>query len=181
MNKQDILRLLDDGERVRLECKKAQNSVPNSLWNTYSARNPRIQNMLCMIGYGENIGSGFPTIIEAWKAAGWDKPELKNKIELDEVELMLPIPNTKEVNNTKDDTKEMSDVVKDVVKELSERQRNMLRLIKDNPTLSANEMSQKMGIVSRTIQRDLATLHEKGFIAREGGRKEGKWVILKNI
>lgn len=29
------------------------------------ARNPRIQTMLRMIGYGDNIGSGFPTILSA--------------------------------------------------------------------------------------------------------------------
>ena len=45
-----------------------------------------------MIGYGENVGSGFPTIISAWKEAQWGVPELKNKIEVDEVELVLPIP-----------------------------------------------------------------------------------------
>lgn len=31
------------------------------------ARNPRMQNVLRMIGYGDNIGSGFPTILDAWK------------------------------------------------------------------------------------------------------------------
>ena len=46
------------------------------------ARNPRIQNMLRMIGYGENIGSGFPKIISAWQKAGWGKPELIDKYEL---------------------------------------------------------------------------------------------------
>lgn len=51
------------------------------------ARNPRIQNMLRMIGYGENIGSGFPKIISAWQKAGWGKPELIDKYELQEVEL----------------------------------------------------------------------------------------------
>lgn len=56
------------------------------------ARNPRIQNMLRMVGFGENIGSGFPKIIAAWKETNWGKPELKNKIELDEVELVLPVP-----------------------------------------------------------------------------------------
>lgn len=45
-----------------------------------------------MIGYGENVGSGFPTIISAWKDANWGEPELKNKFEIDEVELVLPIP-----------------------------------------------------------------------------------------
>ncbi len=37
MTEQDIYNLLADGERVTLECKKAQNNVPNSLWDTYSA------------------------------------------------------------------------------------------------------------------------------------------------
>ena len=86
------------------------------------ARNPRIQNMLRMVGFGENIGSGFPKIIAAWKETNWGEPELKNKIELDEVELVLPVP-AMTANVVKD-------VVKDVVKELTERQKVILKLIK---------------------------------------------------
>ena len=37
MNSQDVHKLLMEGERVSLECKKAENSVPKSLWETYSA------------------------------------------------------------------------------------------------------------------------------------------------
>ena len=37
INKDNIYELLSHGERVTLECKKAQRSVPNSLWETYSA------------------------------------------------------------------------------------------------------------------------------------------------
>lgn len=33
----DIKQLISRGERVTLECKKALRSVPNSLWDTYSA------------------------------------------------------------------------------------------------------------------------------------------------
>ena len=55
------------------------------------ARNPKMQNMLRMIGYGENLGSGFPLILNAWKQAGWGEPELKNRLEVDEVALALPI------------------------------------------------------------------------------------------
>lgn len=132
------------------------------------ARNPRIQNMLRMVGFGENIGSGFPQIIAAWKETKWGKPELKNKIELDEVELVLPLGKVANV---------VKDVVKDVVKELTERQQVILNLIKESPSLSANEMSQKTGMTSRTIQRDLAQLHEKGILYREGGRKDGRWII----
>ena len=96
--------------------------------------------------------------------------ELKNKIEVDEVELVLPVSAAT--------TNVVKDVVKDVVKELTDRQRVILGLIKENPSLSASEMSQKTGMVTRTIQRDLASLHEKGILTREGGRKDGKWVIV---
>ena len=37
MTKQEIYNLLADGERVTLECKKAQSNLPGSLWETYSA------------------------------------------------------------------------------------------------------------------------------------------------
>ena len=74
-----------------------------------------------------------------------------------------------------------TNVVKGVVKDLSERQKIILDFIAENPTLTAKEMSEKMsektGVVPRTIQRDLADLQTKGMIVREGGRKEGKWVI----
>lgn len=56
------------------------------------ARNPKMQNMLRMIGYGENLGSGFPKILAAWKEAGWQEPVLENRFELDEVRLTLFIP-----------------------------------------------------------------------------------------
>ena len=144
------------------------------LYKSCNARNPKIQNMLRMVGYGENIGSGFPLILDAWKQAGWETPELINKVELDEVELVMPLPNV-----TKDVTKDVTnDVVKDVVKELTERQTVIIKLIQENPTLSASEMSQKTGMTTRTIQRDLADLQKKGILVREGGRKDGRWVVI---
>ena len=91
-------------------------------------------------------------------------------------------------NVIKDDVKGgVKDVVKDVVKELSERQKIILDFVTENPALTAKQMSERMsermsektGIVPRTIQRDLAELQTKGIITREGGRKEGKWVIIK--
>ena len=89
-------------------------------------------------------------------------------------------------NFVKEQFVQNKDVVKDVVKELSERQKIILDFISENSALTAKEMSERMsermsekaGIVPRTIQRDLAELQTKGIIIREGGRKEGKWVII---
>lgn len=40
-------------------------------------------------------------------------------------------------------------------------------------------MTQKMKVSEKTIKRELAVLQEKGTLIREGGRKEGRWVIKK--
>ena len=80
------------------------------------------------------------------------------------------------------------DIVKDVVKEveieLSERQLNIIALLALNPTTTIPEMSGKMSgkkpISIRTIERDIAYLQNHGIIKREGGRKEGRWVVLRS-
>lgn len=53
------------------------------------ARNPRIQQMFRMIGLGDNIGSGVPTILNAWGEEQWRKPDLSQNEELHQVELKL--------------------------------------------------------------------------------------------
>ena len=113
MTPTDIKKLLQKGERLTLEAKLAKTDVPKSLWESYSAfantkggtillgvfedvkekQHMKMQNMLRMIGYREKLGSGFPLILNAWKQAGWGEPELKNRLEVDEVALVLPIPN----------------------------------------------------------------------------------------
>lgn len=37
MSKAEIEDLLRQGEHIRLECKRAQTTVPTSVWETYSA------------------------------------------------------------------------------------------------------------------------------------------------
>ena len=53
------------------------------------ARNPNMQAMFRMIGFGDNIGSGFPTILNAWKKENWRKPFLVERTDLHLVELTL--------------------------------------------------------------------------------------------
>jgi predicted HTH transcriptional regulator len=56
---------------------------------TSKARNPRIQTMLRMIGLGDNVGSGFPTILNAWGQEKWRKPDLSEDEDINQVELKL--------------------------------------------------------------------------------------------
>jgi predicted HTH transcriptional regulator len=155
---------------------------------TSRARNPRIQNMLRMIGYGENLGSGFPMIVSAWKDAGWGEPVLKNQIELDEVELSLPVQKPMEIskNNSNENKRELSDVLKNVLKnvqkenleKLTERQVDILEFIVQMPTITFKEMSKRLKVSVKTIQRDFTAMGLLGInIVRKDGKTYGEWVI----
>ncbi len=137
--------------------------------------------MLRMIGYGENIGSGFPLILSAWNEKHWLKPELIEQPDLMQVKLVLHI-------ESKEDIKEDIDVPPmspQVLKGLTERQRLVLEIISTEPSLSAKAISEKtsektsekISVSDRTIESDIAQLKKKGILSREGGRKEGKWII----
>lgn len=53
------------------------------------ARNPHIQTMLRMIGFGDNAGSGFPDILKVWSDNGWKKPILEEDTVMNQVTLTL--------------------------------------------------------------------------------------------
>ena len=53
------------------------------------SRNPKIQTILRLIGLGENIGSGFPTILKAWNQQHWRLPQLEENTNLNIVTLNL--------------------------------------------------------------------------------------------
>lgn len=81
----------------------------------------------------------------------------------------------------------LEDVGKDVLKELSERQRDILEMIAIDSTISAKafseKISEKKSVTDRTIENDLAHLKKLGILLRKGGRKDGKWIIIgeKNV
>ena len=56
---------------------------------TIKCINPFIQKMFRMIGFGENIGSGFFKILKAWKEQQWAVPILEENFATNEVVLKL--------------------------------------------------------------------------------------------
>ena len=144
------------------------------------ARNQRIQNMFRMIGFGENLGSGFPLILSAWNEKHWLKPQLIEQRDLLQVKLILFIEAKSNGSFiSQDDKKDSSDIVK----ELLERHLVLLKMINADPALSAKVMSEKMSektsIDERTIERDIAKLKKLGVLTRKGGRKDGEWILTE--
>ena len=144
------------------------------------ARNPKMQNMLRMIGYGENLGSGFPMILSAWKEAGWGEPILDNRLDVDEVALVLPIKRI-EGSNPKSGPKSGPKNRKSDPKKLlpQERLDMIVAIIKNNPRITRKDIEDMLGVGHTTIQNDLRILKEQYGVRYEGPSKTGKWVIDK--
>ena len=48
-----------------------------------------MQTMLRLVGFGDNAGSGFPTLLEVWKSEGWIEPLLIEDTNLNQVTLVM--------------------------------------------------------------------------------------------
>lgn len=134
------------------------------------ARNQRIQNMFRMIGFGENLGSGFPLILSAWNEKHWLKPELLEQTDLLQVRLTLHIQN-EPVNES---------VNEPVNEPVNERQQAILSTMKQNPSITRENLANKLDVSIATLKRELTSLRKKGYISRRGSDKNGQWIILKN-
>ena len=60
---------------------------------------------------------------------------------------------------------------------LSERQRKILNLIKESPTITSKQMSEILSVSQRTIERDLSAMQKMGIIKHEGKDNAGVWVV----
>ena len=78
--------------------------------------------------------------------------------------------------------KDLKNVGKDKMLELSERQQNIISVVKLHPEITIPELAKRMSgkktVTTRTIERDIAALQAKGILKREGGRKSGKWIVV---
>ena len=143
-------------------------------------RNKLIANVFYLAGFIEAWGRGYEKIRDAFKAENLEMPLFE------EVRggFMATVKREKfvAIQGRKDVAKDViKDVTKDVIKEISDRQLVVYGLIKENPFVTIAEMSQKTGVASRTIIRDLEYLQSRGMLVREGGRKEGHWIIIGEI
>lgn len=56
--------------------------------------------------------------------------------------------------------------------------KRILALLKENPRLSAKKLSELLGISSRAVEKQIASLEDKGRLKREGSPKAGHWKLL---
>ena len=63
------------------------------------------------------------------------------------------------------------------IKVLSEREKAIIILLRDEPTLTRAKMAEILGCSDATVKRALQSLVQKKVIRRLGSNKKGEWII----
>lgn len=129
-------------------------------------RNEALAMVFHAAGFVEAWGQGISKVVEACEANG-------NKIPLfseDQGGLsVVMIPNS---------IKEQSNFVKEG--RTYSLDDSILRMILDDPSISAVTLATKLGVTERTIRSHLSDLRKQGVIDRTGSDKSGMWVVIKH-
>ena len=67
----------------------------------------------------------------------------------------------------------------DAGERLTDNQRRILMLLKQNSHLSARELAEQVGMSARKVEANLAKLKVLGYLRRIGSAKGGHWEVLK--
>lgn len=134
-------------------------------------RNPILANVMAQLDYMEKRGSGLTRICNETKALNGYKDELKPMFKSNSTQFQTVIFASVDTQNVGDDDGDVSGA------KLTERQRKILNLIKELPTITAKQMSETLSVSSRTIERDLSQMKKMEILKREGKDNDGEWHI----
>jgi predicted HTH transcriptional regulator len=83
-------------------------------------------------------------------------------------------------NQSTENVGELSENCRRIVGELSDRQKQIIRLIAENNTISAKRISEILKTSDRTIERDIRKLIEIKCLERIGADRGGFWQIINH-
>ena len=135
-------------------------------------RNPILANVMAQLDYMEKRGSGLTRICNETKALDGYKDELKPQFNSSSVQFQTIIYASVDVTNVGDDVGDVSEI------KLTERQQKIVNLIIQQPSVTAKHMSETLSVSSRTVERELSTLKDKGVLMREGKDNDGVWLVV---
>ena len=146
------------------------------------SRNPHMQTMLRLVGFGDNAGSGFSTILDAWKSEEWVEPQLIEDTNLNQVTLVMKMERVSDENVIENVIEISEEKIKQLIPEYSKKKltkvREILKMISKNPNISIDELRVALDVTDRTIARYISELKNKGIIERKGPDNGGEWKIL---
>lgn len=131
-----------------------------------------MQTMLRMVGFGDNAGSGFPSILATWEEEGWVQPELIEDIVLNQVTLYLKmIPEHEEQS-----AKKSAEIQKSL---LSERQKQILACMELEVLYRTEEIAEKIGLKGPRTRQLLNELVVMGRLTCTAATKNRRYIRIE--
>lgn len=151
-------------------------------------RNKAIMKMFNLIRIGERAGSGVPDIFTTWNNEGWIAPEVEEHYNPDRTILRLSFINKNESptfskvgekvgEKVGDDTQNINSK-KTKAGEIEERKEMILKMLRENPHISANDIALKMNITRGQVEKTISSMKKEGKIKRTGSARTGEWIVL---
>lgn len=141
-------------------------------------RNKALMKMFNIIGIGERAGSGVPDIYDVWETQGWETPVVEEQYNPDRTILTLSFVQVGNIEN-QEDLKYQGDTLNDTLDQNDILETLILEQIKKNPRSKQIELAEITGSSIATIKRTMKKMTEQGIIQREGGKRNGIWIIVK--
>ena len=120
------------------------------------------------MGLTEHTGHGIPTIVEKYG---------KDVFEIESNYIRCTIPFEQEVIDQIDNKNVGLNVGLNV--SLNKTEKKVIELLIENPNLTSIELSEKIGVTKRTIERAFKSLQEKNIIERIGSKRDGNWIVIR--
>lgn len=127
-------------------------------------RNPVIAKLFRLAHLSENLGYGLRKL-KRWQEVIGRPMHIKTTI--NSVKVTFDLQN-REVKK--------ADVAKNVAKNLTERQQQIIALISENPQTTRAEIAAAIGVATKTIERELAALSD--IVRYVGSKKGDHWEII---
>ena len=62
---------------------------------------------------------------------------------------------------------------------LNKTEKKVIEFLIENPSFTSDNLAEKIGVTTRTIERTLKKLQEKKMIERIGSKRDGNWLVIR--
>ncbi len=143
------------------------------------ARNPHMQTMLRMIGFGDNAGSGFPKILNVWADNGWQCPELDEDTVMNQVTLTLLLSTGQSEDLSAESAEKSAESMHlELLNSLSARQREIFEFMEKGKPYSSQEIADVLGVKLPRTRQLLNELISLGLIQATAATKNRRYIKI---
>ena len=127
----------------------------------------------------ENWGRGIRLMVDECKDAGLQTPVfISSEYQVTAIFHRNDYSEDKSKLSKNQSVKDtVKDTVKDIILNVNDRQMSIIEIMKEQPSVSAEDLALKVGINIRNVKRNLAKLKQDGIIERVGSDKNGYWKV----